>query len=1102
MNNLFTLFSRKSSDEQIHLDIEDPRIFRTLFIHNPDMTFITDLKGNVLEVNNSTYEVTGFSKDEIIGANMASFINEEELQAVMKSFQQVLRGKVQNTVFSIFHKQGHLIKVHNISIPLYKDRQVIGAIGISKDITKEETLKETLELQNQKYKSLFDHHPDAIYTLDSEGKFSEYNESLEELLGYSPSQLSGSFREVISEKHLKKTMEHFQKALQGNPQTYHSVGINKDHDLVDLQVINVPMKINGTIMGVFGIAKDITSFRKQQKELEKTRDALNRAQLVANIGSLEYDIEKDRGFWSLQLFRIFGIDPEQGFVPTLDRYVNYVHPEDRDSFKNQFDRLLADKKSAWIECRIYRKDGEVRCIQHKADYFIDEKGSPKVIATVQDITEKIAIEEKLYENERKIAQLYENLDIGIYSADLIERKVLHFSKGVEGIFGYTAKEFIDDFDLWDRIIHPEDMKGVQKERTRLNEGKNVRYQYRVFHKSGEQKWVRAHSIPYFDEKGSLVRVDGFITDITESKRLEQKMRYMAFHDYLTELPNRRFFDHKLNSMLESRPQHKFAVMFVELSRLKQINDTLGVAVGDELLKQVSERMKESLNSSQTASRINGDEFAIMMEDVQHIEEPTNLAQAITRSISKPYLIEDYELFITSTTGISIYPNNGKTAEELLRNADAALYHAKQRGKNSYQVYNSSMDIESYKLFTLERDMRAALKNNELYLEYQPRVETKTGRILSAEALLRWNHPDWGRVSPAEFIPVAEESGLILDIGDYVIEKVCNQLRTWMEKGLHVVPVSVNISPQRFLKNDLVSIFKKALEKHRIDPHLIEMELTESSLINYSENVITVLTELGGMGVKMALDDFGTGYSSITQLRKHKFNVLKIDKSFIQNMDKSPEDAVITANLIQLAHGLNMEVVAEGVETFGEYQFLRQKECDQIQGFLFSKPVPPNLFEQKLAVGIIKPKDAHKENGYKKLRRFFRVEFPYPLGADMTILKLNNKRVEMGSTEILIEDMGPGGLKFVSQIKLPVRQDILLKIETELLGKLVSFTGFIVWKEELSDPLANYGFQFIIEESSRAEIVTLLIKLQIQLKKNSMVPECRFIQISSSHLYFQ
>lgn len=735
--------------------------------------------------------------------------------------------------------------------------------------------------------------------------------------------------------------------------------------------------------------------------------------------------------------------------------------------------------------------------------LFNHNGSPKIVGTLQDMTEKRKIEEKLFEKERQIEQIYDNLDVGIWSVDVTERKSILYSKGVEGIFGYPAEQFMEDFDLWERAIHPEDLPGVLAAREKLKEGKNIHHENRIIHKSGEEKWVNVHAIPKIDDNGELIRIDRFMTDITEQKKLEAKMRHMAYHDFLTGLPNRRAFDRKLSELLKNRTNKKFAVMYIDLDRFKHINDTMGNKMGDQLLKLVSKRITGALPSSQMAARMSGDEFAIILEEIEDIEEPAMLANEISRQISQPFKIDGFELYIAAAIGVSIYPNNGSTAEELTRNANAALYHAKRRGKNCYQVYNSSMDIEAYKLFCLERDLRSALKSGELYLEYQPRVETRTGRILSAEALIRWNHPEWGRISPQEFIPVAEESGLIVEIGDYIIEKVCGQLQSWKKKGLNIVPVSVNISPQSFLKSGLAATIKTQLAEHGLEPEYIEIELTESSLIHYSENVISALEELGEMGVKIALDDFGTGYSSITQLKKYKFNILKIDKSFIQNLEKSPEDAVITANLIQMARGLNMEVVAEGVETLGQFHFLRQKECCQIQGYLFSKPLLHNVFEQKLSVGFLKPtKDAETEKDYKKLRKFFRIDFPYPLEADMTILMLNNKKVEMGSTKVLIEDMSAGGAKFLSKIKLPVRQDILLKMETELLGETLSFTGFSVWKEEVSDTLTNYGFQFIIDENQRAGLVTILNKLQIQLKKNAMVPECRFIQISSSHLYLE
>ncbi|WP_370223775.1 EAL domain-containing protein [Cytobacillus sp.] len=848
--------------------------------------------------------------------------------------------------------------------------------------------------------------------------------------------------------------------------------------------------------------KDMAEYYIHKLELTKIKNNLNQAQKIANIGSLEYDVENDKGFWSDQLFRIFGLKPQKDFFPDYKMYLSYLHQEDRPAFEIQFNRLLKEKDSVDLICRITRQDGEERYIHHRANYVAEESGSAKIIATIQDITEKRLMEEKLYENERRIGQIYENLEVGIYSADLIEKKVIHFSRGVEGIFGYSAEEFIADFDLWNNVIHPDDLQEVEAERAKILNGNSIRYQYRIVHKSGEVRWVNDHSIPYLNDKGELIRVDGFVTDITEQKWLEKRMRRMAFYDHLTDLPNRRYFDQKLQDLIEEDSQQNFAVLFFDLERLKQINDTFGHSSGDELLRLAAQRIKEKLNSVYFSARISGDQFAVIVEYIQEKEDPAKLADTINQIFSESFLIDSFELNITPSIGISLYPDNGSTADELVRNTESSLYHAKQKGNNRFQVYHPSMDIESYKLFTLEQDMRKAIQHDEFFLEYQPRVDTKTGKIVSAEALLRWNHSEWGRVSPLEFIPVAEESGLIINIGEYVIRKVCRQLYSWKEKGFTVVPISVNISPLSFLKNSLVPTIMEALEENHLDATLLEIELTESSLINYSENVIAVLKELGKMGVKIALDDFGTGYSSITQLKKYKFDILKIDKTFIQAMDTNAEDAIITANLIRLAHGLNMKVVAEGVETFEQFYSLRKNECDQIQGYLFSQPIPPSVFEQKLLIGNLKPQNVKEDNVFKGLRKYVRIEFPYPLEAEMTILELNSKPVKMGSTKILIEDMSAGGVKFVSKMKLPVRKDIILLIETRLLGEILAFTGTIVRKDEISDTLTNYGFQFIIEEGPRAELAKMLDTLQIQLEQNPSVPESRFIETASSQLYFE
>ena len=391
-------------------------------------------------------------------------------------------------------------------------------------------------------------------------------------------------------------------------------------------------------------------------------------------------------------------------------------------------------------------------------------------------------------------------------------------------------------------------------------------------------------------------------------------------------------------------------------------------------------------------------------------------------------------------------------------------------------------------------MRIALQEDQFIVHYQPRVEAKSGKIVAAEALIRWNHPEWGTVSPGEFIPLAEESGLIIEIGDWVIERVCQQIAEWKENGIPVVPVSVNVSANRFLKNNLTATLQSSLLANNVDPSLIEVEITESTLIQYMETVFSTLDQLRDMGIKLVLDDFGTGYSSLTYLKKFKFDTLKIDRSFIQNIDSNEEDAAITSNLISLARDLNMTVVAEGVEQVSQLSLLKKKNCDQIQGFLFSKPIGDEEFAAKLLEKTLKPFVQKKQNPYKSMRKFFRISFQYPLSADMTIVKINQKKVKLGKTEVLIENMGPGGLRFATTMNLPTRKDIILEMETELLGQPVRLQGTIVWKEELGSDVSQYGFEYKMDQQDVDKLVPLLNKLQIQLRKKEIEPNGRFLPV--------
>ncbi|MBN8194584.1 EAL domain-containing protein [Bacillus sp. NTK074B] len=356
--------------------------------------------------------------------------------------------------------------------------------------------------------------------------------------------------------------------------------------------------------------------------------------------------------------------------------------------------------------------------------------------------------------------------------------------------------------------------------------------------------------------------------------------------------------------------------------------------------------------------------------------------------------------------MTLYPIDGEDPETLMARADTALYRAKEMGKNNFQIYTPSMNIESFKVFQLEKDLRKAIKKDELLLHYQPKVDGRTGRLIGAEALIRWQHPEWGLISPHEFIPIAEENGLIIPITDWVIQTVCEKLREWESLQVPLIPISINMSPKRFLRNDWVETILNIIKETGVSPSLLDLEITESVLIQNEETFISSIERLKEIGIRFSLDDFGTGFSSLLYLKKFNVDTVKIDRSFIRDY-LNESDAEITKSIIRMAHGLRLTVVAEGVETKEQRMFLIEQECDMIQGYLFSKPVPPEDFQGFLLDPVLIPEPIQPEIPFEENREVFRIDFTYPLRTDMTIASVNGKSATVGTTEVLVENLGPG-----------------------------------------------------------------------------------------------
>ncbi len=452
-----------------------------------------------------------------------------------------------------------------------------------------------------------------------------------------------------------------------------------------------------------------------------------------------------------------------------------------------------------------------------------------------------------------------------------------------------------------------------------------------------------------DEAGKVMNHIAIYSDITERKREEERIQFLATHDMLTELPNRYLLMDRLTQALGFAQHHqvKVGVMFIDLDHFKNINDSLGHDVGDVLLKQVADRIRHCLRTHDTLARLGGDEFVVILPEMRSEREAAFLAEKILEHFADKFTVKTYQLSITPSIGISIYPDDGEGSLTLLRNADMAMYRAKAAGRNTLEFYLPEMTLNITERLQLEMQLRYAIEKHELFLVYQPQVDTVTHRMTGMEALLRWQHPTLGVVSPTRFIPIAEESGLIVDIGDWVLHEACMQGRIWQAQGYDVVPIAVNVSGVQFKRGQLIDRLKAILQETRFPPHLLEIEMTESVLMELGESSLHLVESLKSLGVSLALDDFGTGYSSLSRLKLFPLDFLKVDQSFVRDIHTDPDDAAIVRAVIGMAHEMKMQVTAEGVENKAQLDFLQALHCEKCQGYLFSEPVLPQEIESFL-----------------------------------------------------------------------------------------------------------------------------------------------------------
>ena len=907
------------------------------------VSLVDAANGAYVEVNDRACELLGYTRDEVLGRHVWEITTSFADAAAWRAWAENLTEQVRVVNTDYRRRDGSLLPVE-VRVYQVHDGERLLHVAIFRDASATRKIEAALREGERYYRHVIDSAVDGYFAIDSQRRFIEVNDTLCKLFGYPREEWLGKTPlDFITEDSRAELIAQMQRIESTDRRRYQLVGRRKDGTTFPILLNNSTHRNeHGEVVGSFGFITDLTPIFEAQRAVAESERELRG--ILDDLQDTYYRTDSSgiitRASRSVEQLLGYTVEEVLG-LKLADLYCSQAG---REEFLARM-RANGGHIVGGESC-LRHKDGHELWVRTNAHFIRNAAGD---VVGVEGTTRDSTLQRRAEEELRLAAKVFESSGEAIMITDAGGR-IISVNQAFARVTGYAAADVVGRnasllaSGRHSREFFSEMWRGLLDSGYWQGEIWNQRRDGEVF-----PEWLGISSVR--DPEGRITHFVGIFSDISERKAAEEKIEFLAHHDPLTALPNRLLLQDRMEQAIVhgERTGRKVALLFVDLDRFKAVNDAFGHPVGDLLLRDAAQRLQACVRDSDTISRHGGDEFLVILTDLHNSEVPAQVAGKIMTALGEPFHIDAHEATISASVGIAVYPEDGAGFDELLKKADTAMYHAKEAGRNAFRFYTERMNADAQERLDLHSRLRRALERAEFVLHYQPLVDLKRGRIVGGEALVRWQCPEHGLIAPGDFIPAAEHSGLIVPLGEWVLREACRELAHWHAQGQSQLSMAVNISSIQFRRGDVEETVRRALAASGAMPSALELELTESILIDGAEQVLATIKSLQAVGVRLAIDDFGTGYSSLAYLKRFAVDKLKIDQSFVRDIVTDQDDAAIVRAVIQMARSLNLKVLAEGVETEAVAAELRAMECDLVQGYHFGRPLPAAEFRRLIGL---------------------------------------------------------------------------------------------------------------------------------------------------------